>query len=151
MILGRPTLNRLKVATLTYCLKVKFPTPHRIEEIHGDQLLAQECYEAMLASKENHTWMVEKKPEKPSKDLEDVELVEGDPSKVNKIGPDIDSPIKEKIVEFLKKNIDVFAWTHEDKPGIDSKVIEHRLNVDSTKKPVHKSEGSSPPKGIRLS
>lgn len=51
VILGRPTLNRLKAATSTYCLKVKFPTPHRIREIHGDQLLARECYQAVLASK----------------------------------------------------------------------------------------------------
>ena len=78
-------------------------------------------------------------------------MVKEDPLKVTKIGGELDPLVKEKIVEFLKKNIDVFAWTHEDKPGIDSKVIEHRLNVDSTKKPVHKSEGSSPPKGIRLS
>ena len=90
----------------------------------------------MLASKENHTWMVEKEPKKPAKDLEDVELVEGDPLKVNKIGGNLDPPIKEKIVEFLKKNLDIFPWTHEDMPSIDSKVIEHRLNVDPTKKPV---------------
>ena len=51
VILGRPTLNRLKAATSTYCLKVKFPTPHRIREIHGDQLLTRECYQAVLASK----------------------------------------------------------------------------------------------------
>ena len=36
VILGRPTLNRLKAATLTYYLKVKFPTPHGIGEIRGD-------------------------------------------------------------------------------------------------------------------
>ena len=30
---------------------------------------------------------------------------------------------------FLKSNQDVFAWTHEDMPGIDPSVIVHRLNV----------------------
>ena len=50
----------------------------------------------MLASKENHTWMVEEEPEKPTKDLEDVELVEGDPSKVTKIGGELDPPIKRR-------------------------------------------------------
>ena len=80
--------------------------------------------------------MVEEEPEKPTKDLEDVELVEGDPSKVTKIGGELDPPVKKKIVEFLKKNLDVFTWTHKDMPGIDDKVIKHRLNVNPTKKPV---------------
>ena len=60
----------------------------------------------------------------------------GDPSKTTKDGGELDPPLKEKMMEFLKKNLDIFAWTHEDMLGIDSKVIEHRLNVDPTKKPI---------------
>ena len=40
VILGRLTLNHLKVVTSICCLKVKFPAPHRTGEITGDQLLA---------------------------------------------------------------------------------------------------------------
>ena len=53
--------------------------------------------------------MVEEEPKKPTKDLDDVELVEGDPSKVTKIGGELDPPVKKKIVNFLKKNLEVFA------------------------------------------
>ena len=80
--------------------------------------------------------MVEEESEKPANNLEDVELVVGDPSKITKVRGELDPPLKEKIVEFLKKNLDIFAWTHEDMLCIDSKVIEHRLNVDPTKKLV---------------
>lgn len=92
----------------------------------------------MLASKENHAWLVKEDPEKPAKYLEDVELVEGDPSKITKIGGGLDPPIKRKIVKFLKEYLDVFAQTDEGMPSIDDRVIEHQLNVDPVKKPVQK-------------
>lgn len=53
--------------------------------------------------------MVEEEPEKPAKDLEDVKLVEGDPTNVTKVGGGLDPPLKGKITEFLKKNLDIFT------------------------------------------
>ena len=88
----------------------------------------------MLASKENHTWMVEEELVKPAKDVDDVELVERDLSKVTKVGEELDPSMKEVMAEFLKKSLDIFAWTYDDMLGIDDKVIEHCLNVDLTKK-----------------
>ena len=44
VIIGRPTLNRWKAATSTYCLKVKFPTDNGVGEVKRDQMLARECY-----------------------------------------------------------------------------------------------------------
>ena len=40
------------------------------------------------------------------------------------------------IVNFLKDNLDVFAWSHEDMLGILASIIQHCLNVDPEKKPV---------------
>ena len=54
VIIGRPTLNKWKAATSTSCLKVKFPTDNGVGEVKGDQVLARECYHAVLAAKENH-------------------------------------------------------------------------------------------------
>ena len=47
---------------------------------------------------------------------------------------------KEDLVQFLKKNIDIFAWSHEDMPGIDPSVIPYRLNVYSFSKPVRQKK-----------
>ena len=66
--------------------------------------------------------MVEEGPRKPAQELEDVSLVEGDATKVTKVGAGLDSDLKDKIVGFLKQNLDIFAWTHEDMLGIDNKV-----------------------------
>ena len=51
-IIGRLTLNSWKAATSTYHLSVKFPTEYGIGEVQGDQLVARECYLAMLAMDE---------------------------------------------------------------------------------------------------
>ena len=44
VIIGRPTFNRWKAVTSTYCLKVKFLTKNSVGEVKGDQVLARECY-----------------------------------------------------------------------------------------------------------
>ena len=86
VIIGRPTLNRWKAATSTYCLKVKFPTKQGVGKIRGDQVLARECYQAVLASKENHTWMIEDKTQEVVEKLKTIELVEGDSTKMTRVG-----------------------------------------------------------------
>ena len=88
---------------------MKFPTPYEIGEIVGDQLLARECYQVVLASKENHTWMVEEEPPKPMEVAENVVLVEGDPSKTTKVGKELQQTLKDELVKFLRKNLDVFS------------------------------------------
>ena len=98
--------------------------------------MARECYQAVLASKENHTWTTEEKTPEIIENLETIELVEGSPEKMTQIGTNLSLETRERIVNFLKDNLDVFAWSHEDMPGIPATIIQHRLNVDLEKKPV---------------
>ena len=109
VIIGRPTLNCWKAATSTYSLKVKFLTEQGVGEIKGDQVLARECYQAVLASKENHTWTIEEKTLEIIEKLETIELVEGSPEKTTQIRTNLNPEMKEEIVSFLKDNLDVFA------------------------------------------
>ena len=136
VIIERPTLNRWKVATSMYYLKVKFPTEQRIGEIKGNQVLVRECYQAVLASKENHTWIIEEKTSKIAKKLEMIELVKTDPTRTTQVGTSLNPQKKEEIISFLRSNLDVFTWSYEDMPGIPTDIIQHRLNVDPEKKPV---------------
>ena len=82
VIIRRPTLNRWKAATSTYCLKVKFPIENGVGEVKGDQVLARECYQVVLITKENHTWMIEEKEEEKVEALEIVELVDREPMRL---------------------------------------------------------------------
>ena len=51
-IIGRLTLISWKAATSTYHLSIKFLTEHKVGQVQGDQLVARECYLAMLAMDE---------------------------------------------------------------------------------------------------
>jgi len=136
VIIRRATLNRWKSATSTYCLKVKFPTKNSMGEVKGDQVLVRECYQTVLATKENHIWMIEEKEENKVEALETMELVEGETVRMTRIGTTLSPEMRTRLVQFFKKNLNVFAWSHEDMPGISTKVIQHKLNVDLEKKPV---------------
>ena len=35
-----------------------------------------------------------------------------------------------------RSNLDVFAWTHDDMPGIDPATICHKLNVNPSIRPI---------------
>ena len=103
-------------------------------EIKGDQVLAKEFYQAVLATKENHIWMIEEKEEEKVETLETVELVDEEPSKTTRIGTTLSSKMRIRLVQFLKENLDIFAWGHEDMPDISTEVIQHRLKMEPKKK-----------------
>ena len=44
--------------------------------------------------------------------------------------------MRTRLVQFLKENLNVFTWSHEDMPGISPEVIQHKLNVNPERKPV---------------
>ena len=146
VIIRRPTLNRWKAATFTYCLKVKFLTDNGVNEVKGDQILARECYQAILAAKENHTWMIEEKGENKMEALETVALTEDETAKTTRIRTTLSPKMRTSLIQFLKENLDVFVWSHEDMSGISPEVIQHKLNVNTERKPVQQRRRAFAPK-----
>jgi hypothetical protein len=59
-----------------------------------------------------------------------------------RVGSLLSPEIKESLIAFLQSNFDVFAWCHDDMPGIDPSVISHRLNVDPNYQPVKQKRRS---------
>ena len=72
----------------------------------------------------------------PTEALENISLDEDNPEKSTRVRADLEEKIKKDLISFLRENIDVFAWSHEDMLGIDPSVITHRLNVCPSLKPV---------------
>ena len=53
-----------------------------------------------------------------------------DPEKFFQIGSQLPKQEREELIEFLKQNIDVFAWNTCEAPGVDPEFICHHLNVN---------------------
>ena len=49
-------------------------------------------------------------------------------------------PTCQVLASFLKTNQDVFAWSHDDMPGIDPSVVVYRLNVNPTASPIRQKK-----------
>ena len=53
-----------------------------------------------------------------------------DPEKFFQVGSQLPQQEREELVEFFKRNIDVFAWNTYEAPGVDPNFICHHLNVN---------------------
>ena len=51
------------------------------------------------------------------------------------VGSELPPQEKEKLIDFLRKNMDVFAWDAYEAPGVDPNFICHHLNVSPTVTP----------------
>ena len=67
-------------------------------------------------------------------DLEKI-IVGDDSEKFFQVGSRIPRQEKEKLMGFLRKNLDVFAWNAYEAPGVDSNFICHHLNVNPSVTP----------------
>ena len=142
-ILERPTLNSWKAATSTYHLMIKFPPEYGIGELRGDQVAARECYIAMLEMEDHQQTMCIGEQQTTAElveELEEISLDESRPERTTRMGTLASLLIRQAFVAFLRMNQDVFAWSHEDMPGIDPSVIVHRLNVNLASSPIRQKK-----------
>jgi hypothetical protein len=51
---------------------------------------------------------------------------EGNKKKV-KIGALLCLDVKKRMVELLRDYVDVFSWSYQDIPGLNTDIVEHRL------------------------
>ena len=80
--------------------------------------------------------MIEEKDKDKVEALEVVELAEGQVTKMTRIGSTLSPEMRARLIQFLKENLDIFAWSHEDMSGIAPKIIQHKLNVNLDRKLV---------------
>ena len=122
---------------------IKFPTEYVIGKLRGDQVAARECYIAMLEMEDHQQTMCigeQRTMAKLVEELEEVILDESRPGRTTRMGTLASPMIRQDLAGFLRMNHDVFAWSHEDMPGIDPSIIVHRLNVNADSSPVRQKK-----------
>lgn len=62
-------------------------------------------------------------------DLERV-IVDDDPEKFFQVGAKLPLQENERLLEFLRTNVDVFAWSLYEAPRVDLNFIFHQLNMN---------------------
>ena len=67
--------------------------------------------------------MIEEEGENKVEALETVTLDEDGITKMMRIETTLSPEMRTKLIQFLKENLDVFAWSHEDMTGISPKII----------------------------
>ena len=72
--------------------------------------------------------------------LEEVLLDDSRPKQTMRIGTLASQPVRQALITFLRGNQDVFAWSHEDMPGIDPSIIVHKLNVSPLFSPIRQKK-----------
>ena len=70
-------------------------------------------------------------------------IIGDDPEKFFQVGSQLPQLEKEELVEFLKRNIDVFAWSAYEAPGVDPDFICHHLNVNPVMTPQEAAPSSA--------
>jgi hypothetical protein len=59
-----------------------------------------------------------------------------DASKEVVIGADLDPKSELALTSFLRDNADIFPWSPSDMPGIPRELVEHKLEVNKTARPI---------------
>ena len=118
---------------------IKFPTNYEVRKLRGNQVAARECYITMLEMDDQQQKKCIKERQtvaEPVEELEEIILDDSRPKRTTKVSTLASWPVRQELTTFLRDNQDVFAWSHEDMPGIDPKIMVHKLNVSPTFSPI---------------
>ena len=102
-------------------------------------MVARQCYTASLQTTPQETLLIEMldprdeqkiKRAASTDELLQIPFDEQSFDRFFKISSGLNKEDQAQLTSFLRKNVDIFAWTASDMPGVSPDVITHRLNVN---------------------
>ena len=116
MLLGRPSLNAIRVVPSAYNMVIKFSTANGVGMVQGNQRIAKECYSTSMKQNTADNIYIDKldirdevttRPT-PSEELEHVQL-DDQPEHLVYIGSKLAEDIRSSLIRFLEHNMEVFS------------------------------------------
>ena len=148
-IFGRNNIIKFAAVINQAYLCMKIPIARGVITILGNQEEARRCEDnASCAMKNVHAIEAannedeekEAKPPNfeqhdkegvlPAKHIKKVLLCEDVPDRTVTIGRGLEEADEARLIQFLRNNQDVFAWSSSDLRGVSREVMEHELKVD---------------------
>jgi hypothetical protein len=160
-IFGLNTINKFAAVIHQGYLLMKIPTAAGVISVYGSQEEARRAeWNTSVHNRQMHVIdedeggevvpEAEQKPEaqmrqsmkqveaermKAVDDTRTVPLYADVPSRTVMIGTEVSKEEEDKLLQFLRHNQDVFAWSKSDLTGVHRSVIEHALDTDPKIKP----------------
>jgi hypothetical protein len=154
-VLGRPCYAKFMVVPNYTYLKLKMPGPKRTITVGSTYRHAYECdvecmeYAEALAESEaliaDLDCLSKEAPDakrhagnfEPAEAVKSVPLdPSNDAGKKVRIGSELDPKYEAVLVDFLRANAEIFAWSPSDMPDIPRDVAEHSLDIRAGARPV---------------
>ncbi|KAL2506156.1 Ribonuclease H [Abeliophyllum distichum] len=129
---------RARAVVSNYHQSMKFPMSRGVGCVRTDQHVSRRCYVGSIqVRRAEPVMMLDIEPLngriEPLNTTERIKITDG---KMLVIGGGIPAEEKEKMIACLRDNLDLFAWTPNDIPGISPTISQHRLGVLPGSKPI---------------
>ena len=109
ILLGKPSLNAIRVIPSAYHMVIKFPTANGVGMVRGDQRVARECYSASMKQKAVGSIYIDELDMRDEVSiqptpLEELELIQLDdqPEHLVYIGSKLAKDVRDLLIHFLK-------------------------------------------------
>src|SRR3954466_2114907 len=164
-LLGLPAFSKFILNAHETYLKMKMPGPNGVITVTGDFRKSLECRSAggnlvdslVIAEEKRQLGKVvemaqaqskaplpvgpakrsdEESAFRSAKDSKKVALDPSDSTKFVVVGVGLSDKYESELVEFLRENREIFAWSPQDMTGVPRELAEHKLHIRPGSKPV---------------